>query len=104
LARRQRVARPHASELDVLVACPQVSNERTVELRVRGRPLEDVRRYSVGGRELMLLGGEPMGMIFRFRRAHDIEVLPRTMHEALGKYLGRWRVWFLSGLLVGGST
>lgn len=61
---------------------------RVVELRVGGGPVEDARRYSIGGCER---AGEPIDMICRFKGAHDVEVLSVTIHEALRQYLATHR-------------
>jgi hypothetical protein len=54
-----------------------------VSIKVNGRDAQDDARYTIAGCERE---GEPMDVICRHRGTHDAQVLPMSIHEALGNY------------------
>jgi hypothetical protein len=55
-----------------------------VSIRIKGREAEDDERYTIAGCERE---GEPIDVICRHRGAHDPQILPLSIHEALKEYL-----------------
>jgi S-sulfosulfanyl-L-cysteine sulfohydrolase len=57
--------------------------QRVMSIKVNGRDTQEDARYTIAGCERE---GEPMDVICRHRGTHDAEVLPMSIHEALGTY------------------
>ena len=75
-----------ASGLTFRFAAGEQPGKRVEAVLIGGKPVQDDKHYTVGGCER---AGEPLNMICRFQGAHDPEVLPMTIHEALDQYLNK---------------
>jgi sulfur-oxidizing protein SoxB len=76
---------PRASGMTFVFKARALHGQRVVSIRVGGHEVEDDRRYTIAGCER---DGEPLDVICRYRGAHDPEILPLSIHEALQQYLG----------------
>ena len=75
---------PRPSGATMRFAAGKPAGERLLGATVDGRPLDDERRYSLGGCERP---GEPAGTVCRLEGVADPEVRDRSIHDALGDYL-----------------
>ena len=75
---------PRISGLSLVFEAHAPPGKRLRDVSLAGAPLEDARRYTLGGCER---DGEPLNTICRLRGVHDAKVLPQTIHGALRAYL-----------------
>jgi len=75
---------PRASGLDVTFAAGAPPGQRVRSLTVGGRPLADDARYTMAGCER---AGEELDIVCRLHGAHDVHVLPLTVHQVMRAYL-----------------
>jgi S-sulfosulfanyl-L-cysteine sulfohydrolase len=74
---------PRASGLRFVFDAHAGHGQRVVSIKVNGTEIKADGRYSIAGCERE---GEPMDVICRHRGTHDAQVLPMSIHEALGDY------------------
>ena len=77
---------PRASGMNMLFTAKAPKGSRLRDVTVQGAPLRDDERYTIAGCER---AGEPLDVICRLRGAHDPEVLPMSIHQALRQYLAK---------------
>jgi hypothetical protein len=70
--------------MQMVFAAGESAGSRLREIEVGGRPVRDDARYTIAGCER---AGEHLDVICRLKGAHDAEVLPMTVHQALRAYL-----------------
>jgi len=75
---------PRASGMAITFDARADYGHRVVSIKVGGRDIEYTGRYTIAGCERE---GEPIDVICRHRGTHDAQILPLSVHEALGKYL-----------------
>lgn len=74
---------PRASGMTIVFDALAAYGQRIVSIKINGREAEDDRHYTIAGCERE---GEPMDVICRHRGSHDPQILPMSIHEALGEY------------------
>ncbi len=75
---------PRASGMAIIFNAAADYGQRVVSMRINGREAEENGRYTIAGCERE---GEPLDVICRHRGTHDAQVLPMSVHGALGEYL-----------------
>ena len=74
---------PRASGMSFIFAAFAEEGRRVVSIKVNGIEAEDDAHYTIAGCERE---GEPIDVICRHRGSHDAQILPISIHEALGEY------------------
>lgn len=75
---------PRASGMMLVFDARAAYRERVVSIKINGVEVKDDRRYTIAGCERE---GEPLDVICRHRGTHEAEILPLSIHDALGEYL-----------------
>jgi sulfur-oxidizing protein SoxB len=80
---------PRASGMDIVFDAYAKHGDRVISIKIGGKEIVDDDRYTIAGCER---DGEPIDVICRHRGSHDPEILPFSIHEALGRYLASNRL------------
>ncbi len=75
---------PRASGMDIVFDAYADHGHRVISIKIGGKEITDDEHYTIAGCERE---GEPVDVICRHRGSHDPEILPFSIHEALGQYL-----------------
>ena len=75
---------PRASGMTFVFDALADYGRRVVSIKINGSDIVDHAHYTIAGCERE---GEPLDVICRHRGSHDAQVLPISIHEALGEYL-----------------
>jgi S-sulfosulfanyl-L-cysteine sulfohydrolase len=75
---------PRASGMKIVFKARAPHGQRVVSIRIGDREVAENHRYTIAGCER---DGEPLDVICRYRGAHDPQILPLSVHEALQQYL-----------------
>jgi 2',3'-cyclic-nucleotide 2'-phosphodiesterase (5'-nucleotidase family) len=75
---------PRASGMSLMFAAFAEEGRRIVSIKINGIEAEDDAHYTIAGCERE---GEPIDVICRYRGSYDAQILPISIHEALGEYL-----------------
>ena len=74
---------PRASGMQFAFDARGGRGRRLVSIKINGSDVKADARYTIAGCERE---GEPLDVICRHRGTHDAQVLPMSIHEALGEY------------------
>jgi S-sulfosulfanyl-L-cysteine sulfohydrolase len=75
---------PRASGMTFVFDAKADYGRRVISIKVGGTPVADNAHYTIAGCERE---GESLDVICRHRGSHDAEILPMSIHDALGEYL-----------------
>jgi len=75
---------PRASGMTIVFDALAEYGQRVVSIKINGLDAKEDGHYTIAGCERE---GEPMDVVCRHRGTHDAQVLPMSIHEALGEYL-----------------
>jgi 2',3'-cyclic-nucleotide 2'-phosphodiesterase (5'-nucleotidase family) len=75
---------PRASGMTIVFDALAGYGQRVVSIEINGLDAKEDGHYTIAGCERE---GEPMDVVCRHRGTHDAQVLPMSIHEALGEYL-----------------
>jgi S-sulfosulfanyl-L-cysteine sulfohydrolase len=75
---------PRASGMTFVFDAKADYGQRVISMKIGGMAVADDGHYTIAGCERE---GEPIDVICRHRGSHDAEILPMSIHDALGEYL-----------------